>query len=118
MITLKAHILLPLALCALFVGCGPATGPLQFTERVIGAQAQGSTDLLKVVQEELLESRCAGCHGWASDIEGLLSRITPGSPTESSLYLRLEDGSMPLFGASFTEEELERVAQAIKALKE
>ena len=121
MITLKAHIILLLTFVTLFVGCGPATGPLQFTERVIGAQAQESEtnkEKLIAVQKELLESRCASCHGWVSDLEGLLKRITPGKPLESSLYLRVENGSVPLFGASFNEEELELVAQAIEAIKE
>lgn len=99
--------------------CGPSTGPLQFRERVVAAQVpQVSTTLLEKVQKELLEPRCSSCHGWISDLQGLLKRITPGDEMQSGLYLRMEDGSMPLFGTSLNEEELQRVAEAIRALKE
>lgn len=99
--------------------CGYPTGPLEFSERVVGAQSkEASTELLERVQKDLLAPRCSGCHGWAGSLETLLSRITPGEPTLSNVYLRIEDGSMPPFGASFTNEELERVAAAIRALKE
>ncbi len=72
--------------------------------------------LLKSALEELLKPRCAFCHGWMNDDVALNERITPGRPLESSLYLRIEDGSMPPFGESFTEEELARISEAIKAL--
>lgn len=56
------------------------------------------------------------CHYWVKDPNQLDLRINPGRPLESSLYLRVEDGSMPPFGGGLNEGELEKVYEAIRAL--
>jgi|GEM_PF-4396582 len=100
-------------------GCGVKQGPLKFRQKVINISdiQDGSSQLIKL-QKELLIPRCSSCHNWVNSQEGIKSRLNLSNPLKSSLYLRIEDGSMPLFGESFNEEELARVAEVLESLQE
>jgi predicted small lipoprotein YifL len=97
--------------------CGVDQGPLKFREKVVNTSdiQDGGHQLIKL-QKELLIPRCSSCHNWVSSEEGIKSRINFGNPLKGPLYLRIEDGSMPLFGESFNEEELARVAEVLQEI--
>ena len=44
---------------------------------------------------ELLQSRCAGCHGWAKAADGILEKVKPGSPDESLIWQKVSKNIMP-----------------------
>lgn len=101
--------------------CGVEKGPLQY--QVVQKESQeevivtANPLLLQSALKELLIPRCQMCHPWFRDENKINQRILAGEPLKSALYLRIEDGTMPPYGASFTNEELTRVFEAIEALK-
>lgn len=109
-------------LVLLLNSCGVEKGPLKYSvvERESSQEAVIASNplLLQSALKELLIPRCQMCHPWFRSEVKLNQRINPGKPLASSLYLRIEDGTMPPYGASFTNEELLRVYEAIEALSE
>lgn len=73
--------------------------------------------LVEQVKTEILIPNCQLCHGWVSEDEAIFSRIVPGKPEQSRLYLLVENGSMPPFGA-LPEAEVELIKEMIIALGE
>ena len=62
---------------------------------------------------------CLNCHSaWAGSEEGLLKKIVPGEPFNSPLYLRIEDGTMPMGGASVDSSRLEYLERYIRQMTE
>ncbi len=49
---------------------------------------------------QLLETSCSACHDWASSYQGIAapSRVTPGSPEKSRLYVLVASDEMPMGG--------------------
>jgi rhodanese-related sulfurtransferase len=47
------------------------------------------------VQEIINSFSCTNCHGWASNYDGIMSKIIAGKPEDSILYLKVKDESMP-----------------------
>jgi mono/diheme cytochrome c family protein len=70
------------------------------------------------LKASILESKCLRCHVWAaSEIEmRSMNRVVPGKPEASSLYLRVEDRSMPMGMPALSGEELQVVRDYINAL--
>ena len=77
----------------------------------------GDSLAFKKLNEDVLKPQgCIFCHDWVANERQLLTKIVPGEPFMSSLYLRIEDGSMPLGGPPADKEDLEKVEKYIRQL--
>lgn len=116
---MRMKLLYILFISLIISSCGPERGPLRykFVERGITEVAPSNPLLLQSTLEELLIPKCQMCHPWIGDEDQLFERIVPGKPLESSLYYRIEDGTMPPFGGGLNNEELTRVYESIEALR-
>ena len=57
---------------------------------------------------------CAGCHGdWAGTELGILSRVVAGDPSSSALFLRTQDGTMPLGGSGIGQARVDLIERYI-----
>jgi hypothetical protein len=63
---------------------------------------------LTQLQNDILV-KCIDCHRWARTEAGIMSRVVPGDPDNSRLYLRTKDGSMPEGGPELSTRELEMI---------
>ena len=108
----------------LFASCVPEnrkTGVLD-----IGAPTERRKDMIqmedsaafKKLNETVLKPQgCIFCHkDWTASEMQLLTKVVPGEPFSSSLYLRMEDGTMPLGGPPVGKEDLELVEAYIRQL--
>lgn len=68
------------------------------------------------LQKQILAPKCLRCHAWVSDEEEVLKRVVPGEPNSSSLYLLVENGSMPVGGPELSALEKDFVATYISGL--
>lgn len=57
--------------------------------------------------QEILTRSCSACHDWTSSYEGITdpSRVVPGSPEKSDLYVKISDDTMPMKGTKLTSLE-------------
>ncbi len=62
----------------------------------------------------ILKPMCVTCHAWADNEAQVRSRIVPGNPQASDLYILMENGSMPDGGPALTSAQLAVVAAYIK----
>lgn len=60
----------------------------------------------KEFNEKIIAPKCLRCHSDMGTEEGLRDYYTPGRSTQSLLYERVADGSMPRRGPPLTEDEL------------
>jgi hypothetical protein len=70
------------------------------------------------LKEKIFEPRCVKCHKWILDEIEVQSRLKPGSPETSDLFLQVESGDMPPKGDDLTTEQLEMLRQYINSLPE
>lgn len=57
--------------------------------------------------KEILSRSCSACHDWTESYEGVAdpSRVTPGSPEKSGLWVKISDDTMPMKGPKLTSLE-------------
>lgn len=100
------------------VGCNQKPqDDLNFSESVeIGAEDEIVT--YELIKKHIIEPfNCTLCHSnWAGTEAGVLSRISVGNPSNSPLFLRLQDESMPRGGSGIGTERLDLVEKYILEL--
>jgi len=57
--------------------------------------------------KEMLSRSCSACHDWTDSYQGITdpSRVTPGSPEKSDLWVKISDDTMPMKGPKLTSLE-------------
>lgn len=70
-----------------------------------------------MLQSAIFDNQCKACHAWSTNEAAVRSRIVPGNPQASRVYLRVEDGSMPLGGPELTLEQLDLLRRYILELE-
>lgn len=102
--------------------CAPAKpGKLEFNEDPL-ASRNANRDLpsgvtFKQINDSILSPlSCTQCHGDMKTAAGLNNYIKAGEPFSSKLYLRMEDQTMPPFGAKADKEQLELLEAYIREL--
>lgn len=61
---------------------------------------------------------CIGCHGdWATTATGLKTKLVAGDPSNSKLFLRVQDESMPLGGTGIGTERIDLIERYILDLR-
>lgn len=81
-----------------------------------------SIDIIQKVSFDELKNKilkpknCLNCHGGMKSEKGLSFFIEPGQPEDSSLYVAVKDGRMPIGGRVLTTAELEIVENYILGL--
>lgn len=93
----------------------------------LGSNEEGSFKLLNfsqgkisfsLLQSSVLAPQCLRCHAWMADEEEVLSRVVPGSPQTSPLFLLVQSGAMPVGGPELSDQEKEAISQFIIGLSE
>jgi hypothetical protein len=78
---------------------------------LLAAAAAGLPGAEKALQasfapvQELLNARCAGCHDWTGNAEGILGNVKPGSPDESPRWQKVAKNLMPPDGPLAADEK-------------
>jgi len=58
-----------------------------------------------LIKSEIMLPKCSKCHAWSLEESEVLKRIVHGSPEESSLFLQVDTGEMPLGGVELNPSE-------------
>lgn len=76
---------------------------LSATAGALHAQAGAGNKGFVTVRQILVRS-CSACHDWTDSYEGITdpSRVVPGTPEKSDLYVKISDDTMPMKGAKLT----------------
>jgi hypothetical protein len=69
-----------------------------------------------MLQKAIFDNQCLICHDWVNDEQQVRSRITPGSPETSLIYVMVESGRMPRRGTPLTLEQLDLLRRYIMEL--
>jgi hypothetical protein len=87
----------------------PATAGGQ-TQRVPANQGFSSV-------RKILETSCAGCHGWAKSVEGIgdASLVVPGDPEASPMYRMIVNDAMPMAGDKLSADQKALIRAWIQA---
>jgi hypothetical protein len=70
-----------------------------------------------MLQSAIFDNQCMACHAWSVNEAAVRTRIVPGQPESSRVYLRVEDGSMPMGGPELTLEQLDLLRRYIMELE-
>lgn len=100
-----------LLLLFILVGC-EKSGTSEHTLFQSAPSIEGGVDFA-TLNSFILKPMCLRCHAWAGDEGQVQSRIVPGNPDASSLYVRMANGSMPQGGPAATSAQLDVVAAYI-----
>ncbi len=100
-----------LLLMFILVGC-EKSGTSEHTLFQAAPSIEGGVDFA-TLNSFILKPMCLRCHAWAGDEGQVQSRIVPGNPDASSLYVRMANGSMPQGGPAATSAQLDVVAAYI-----
>jgi hypothetical protein len=65
----------------------------------------------------VLSPKCLRCHSWINNEDAVHERIIPGSPEDSSLFLLIDSGKMPVGGPELNLQEKQFVYSYIKSLE-
>lgn len=95
----------------ILVGC-EKSGTSEHTLFQAAPSIEGGVDFA-TLNSFILKPMCLRCHAWAGDEGQVQSRIVPGNPDASSLYVRMANGSMPQGGPAATSAQLDVVAAYI-----
>lgn len=71
----------------------------------------------EMLKSAIFDNQCLVCHAWAGNEQAVRTRIVPGQPERSRVYLRVEDGSMPIGGPELTLEQLDLLRRYIMELQ-
>lgn len=69
-----------------------------------------------MLRSAIFDNQCMRCHDWVSDEQQVRSRITPGSPETSLIYIMVESGRMPRGGPVLSLEQLDLLRRYILEL--
>lgn len=114
---MKKNTLIVLSLVVLSYSCGmPNKSSLEFDDS--GAQTLSPDMVVNygVIKDQILASKCIGCHANAATEEGLMDWVTPGNPEASPLFVKTENGSMPKNGSPLPTRDLELLRMYIDQL--
>ncbi len=105
------HLLTIIMILSLQACVGEKSG-LKFSAPDPGGNIDNLTEEQQFAFEELQQkvlkpSNCLNCHSGLATFEGVQAMFKPGNPEESSMFVKMEDGSMPMGGEPVTTEQLE-----------
>lgn len=61
------------------------------------------------LKADVLTPRCASCHGFVSVHSQIITRVSPGNPSGSTLYQRVANDSMPTSGGPLTAAQKQKI---------